>query len=122
MRDNLAPLAVFFGAAMDRCGELRWRPAADIYRTQTGWLVKYDLAGVTTKDVEIAISGSTVTLRGCRRDGQPENGCTHYAMEISYSRFERAIELPCELDRAQLKIQWRDGILLLRLFCEGEPL
>lgn len=120
MPQKLTQIPVYFGADLHRWSEPCWRPAADIYRTTTGWLIKYDLAGVTAKDIEVAISGPTVTINGCRRDWRMESGCTHYAMEIPYSRFERTIELPCELDRARLKIQWRDGILLLRVLCQGE--
>jgi HSP20 family protein len=99
-----------------------WRPPVDIYRTNTGWLIKYDLAGVATKDIEITIEGSTLTLAGCRRDWRWAEKLRHYAMEIAYSRFARAIELPRDLEGAQLRIQWRDGILLLRVLCQGEPL
>ena len=98
-----------------------WRPPADIYRTKTGWLIKYDLAGVATKDIAITVDGPTVTLDGCRRDWSFEEDLRHYTMEIAYSRFARTIQLPCDLDRAQMRIQWRDGILLLRVVCQGEP-
>jgi HSP20 family protein len=121
MEDIVKRLHSIFDVPPDRYRGPCWRPAADIYRTQTGWLVKYDLAGVTSNDIEITISGSTVTLHGCRRDWRLEDGCRHYSMEIPYSAFERSIDLACELERARLKIQWRDGILLLRLLCEGGP-
>ena len=99
-----------------------WRPSADVYRTRTGWLIKYDLAGVATKDIAISVDGRTVTLDGCRRDWSfGGEDLRHYAMEIAYSRFARTIQLPCDLDRAQMRIQWRDGILLLRVVCQGEP-
>ena len=113
-------MPVYFGFDLHRSSEPCWRPAADLYRTATGWLIKYDLAGVTAKDIEITISGATITINGCRRDWWLEEDCIHYAMEISYSRFERTIELPYRLDRARLKVQWRDGILLLRVLCQGE--
>jgi HSP20 family protein len=121
MEDKLNQMPVFFGALADCSADLCWRPAADVYQTKTGWLIKYDLAGVSSKDIEIAVNGPTVTLNGCRRDWRLEEGVSHYAMEISYNRFERTIELPCDLDRARFKIQWRDGILLLHLLCQGGP-
>jgi HSP20 family molecular chaperone IbpA len=36
-------------------------------------------------------------------------------MEIAYNRFERTIELPCDLARAQITVECRDGMLLLRV-------
>jgi HSP20 family protein len=36
-------------------------------------------------------------------------------MEIAYSRFERSVELPCNLDRADITTEYRDGMLLVRI-------
>jgi len=100
--------------------ETCWRPAADIFRTPTGWLIKCDLAGVKTEETTISIAGSQVTIRGARRDSRPEDGSSYYSMEIAYNRFERTIELPCDLAAARAEIHSREGILMLRLICQGE--
>jgi HSP20 family protein len=97
-----------------------WQPAADIYRTPSGWLLKFELAGVTRDDVAIAICGSRITVAGVRRDWVMEECCAHYSMEIAYNRFERAIELPCDLANARLDIEFRDGILMVRVTTPGE--
>ena len=34
-----------------------WCPAADVYRTNDGWIVKVDLAGIRPADIEITIDG-----------------------------------------------------------------
>jgi HSP20 family protein len=107
-------------AAAHRTSETYWRPFADIYRTPTGWLIKYDLAGVKPGDIEVAVQGSEITVRGLRRDWKLEEGCTHYSMEISYNRFERTVELPCEVQGAEVELECREGILLVRLTCQGE--
>ncbi len=39
-------------------------------------------------------------------------------MEISYNRFERTLELPCEMDTMTVATQYRDGMLLVRLTCK----
>ena len=120
MQDKPRRSSIFFAAAVDHRSDITWQPAADIYRTQTGWLIKYDLAGVKAEDIEIVLSGSRVTIRGVRRDRKLEEGCSYYAMEISYNRFERTIELPCDLAGAEARLESREGILSLRLDCQGE--
>jgi HSP20 family protein len=90
------------------------------YRTRTGWLIKYDVAGVKAEDIEVTVRGSQITIRGVRRDWRLEEGCSHYSMEISYNRFVRTLELPCDLEGAEVKIEGREGILLVRLICGGE--
>jgi len=44
-----------------------------------------------------------------------EEGWSHYAMEIAYNHFERTIELPCDLERARITVEDREGMLLLRV-------
>jgi HSP20 family protein len=120
MPDKLNQMSVIFGTATGLTSEVTWRPSADIYRTREGWLVKFDLAGVRPEDIHVTVRGSQFTISGFRRDWKLEEGCSHYSMEISYNRFERTLELPCELDGAEIKLEGREGILLVRLTCQGE--
>jgi HSP20 family protein len=111
-----APQSLFV-PMMDAFQDIGWHPLADIYRTRDGWLIKFDLAGVRTEDVRVSVRGNRLTVEGVRRDWGVEQSLTHYAMEISYSRFERSIELPCDLERAQIQTSYRDGMLLVGLTC-----
>jgi HSP20 family molecular chaperone IbpA len=36
-------------------------------------------------------------------------------MEIAYNRFERTIDLPCDLEHARITVGYRDGMLLLHV-------
>ncbi len=108
MRSLILPLA-------QSLREAHWRPAADVYRTPDGWLVKLDLAGVRPEDVQLSVAGSRITARGVRRDWCVAEGCDHYQMEIAYSRFQRTIELPIDLVDARLSFEYRHGMLLIRV-------
>jgi HSP20 family protein len=99
---------------------LRWRPAADVYRHASGWLIKLELAGVAPEQVEVIARGRHLIIRGRRRDATLARGYACYAMEIVYSEFERVLELPVELDRAELLTRYRDGMLLVNLDMEHE--
>lgn len=96
-----------------------WCPSADVCRTRNGWLLKFDLAGVGLEDVTVAVRGRQVRIAGHRRDSIVEEGFSHYSMEISYSRFERTIEMPCSLEGARVTLEARDGFLLVRVVTEG---
>jgi HSP20 family protein len=96
-----------------------WEPSADIYRTRDGWLLKFDLAGVRPEDVTVSVSGRMVKVTGVRRDTSVEEGCSYYAMEISYNRFERSLEMPVNLAHARVTIEARNGLLLVRMITEG---
>ena len=91
--------------------EISWRPRADVYRTSHGWMIKFELAGVPPEDLHVYASGRRLTVAGIRRDTVSEKGCNHYMMEITYNRFERTLELPCEVDAENLDVRLIHGIL-----------
>jgi HSP20 family protein len=112
-RDLERLLQTLFWPAAGTFQPPHWQPAADVYRIDTGWLVKFELAGVRPDDMDLEARGQWLTLRGSRRDCALEHGCRCLHMEIAYSRFERSIELPCDLTRAEISSQYKDGMLLV---------
>jgi HSP20 family protein len=92
-----------------------WSPAADVYRTRDGWIVKFDLAGVSADDIEVTIAGPTVRVAGVRRDTFYGEGVSYQQLEITYSRFERTLRLPCSIESAHLAQEYKDGLLILHL-------
>jgi HSP20 family protein len=98
-----------------------WRPAADVYRTPEGFSIKFELAGVRAEDIDLEVLGQRITIRGTRRDCEQHDACRCYLMEISYNQFERSLELPCNLERADINTNFRDGMLLVHIRTEGQP-
>ncbi len=92
-----------------------WNPAADVYRTHDGWIVKVDLAGIRPPDVEITIDGPLLRISGLRRDSVCGEGVSHYQLEITYSRFEKVIQFPCSIEHATIARDYHDGLLILQL-------
>ncbi|MGF1614712.1 MAG: Hsp20/alpha crystallin family protein [Gammaproteobacteria bacterium] len=96
-----------------------WQPLVDIYRGTGRWLVKFDLAGIRIEDVELCIKGCQLTIQGFRRDSSILEGHQAYSMEIAYNRFQRNIELPCDLEGAQMFTEYDNGMLLVHLAIES---
>jgi HSP20 family protein len=113
--DRLKPLPVFLFGRSSAAADTYWRPSVDIYRTRSGWLLKFDLAGVSMEDIDVKIEGCRITVSGVRRDWLAEEEASHYSMEISYSRFERTIELPCEFLNPRISLEGRNGLLIVRI-------
>ena len=97
-----------------------WCPAADVYRSQDGWIVKVDLAGVQPHDVDVIIDGDLLRISGSRRDGTCGEGVSHYQLEITYSRFEKMIRFPRSIEHASIARDYHDGLLILHLREEQE--
>lgn|SRR5262245_15023280 len=99
--------------------EACWHPAADICRTRSGWLIKFELAGVRPEDIQVMACGNRLTVHGQRRDCAEEKSCTYYRMEIAYGAFERSVELPCNLESADISTEYQEGVLRIRIRTEN---
>lgn len=97
--------------AAERC----WAPAADIYRTSRGWLVKVEIAGVHPDDVEVELNGRDLCVRGVRRDTDTTQCVECYQMELVYSHFERKIAMPRDILRGEVDCEFVNGLLMIRL-------
>lgn len=95
-----------------------WNPAADVYRSGEGWIVKLDLAGICSDELEIEIRGSLLSVRGCRRDTHCREGFVFHQLEITYSRFEKTIQFPSPIEGATLRRDYRDGFLIINVHSE----
>jgi HSP20 family protein len=92
-----------------------WNPAADVYKSPDGWVVKVDLAGVCMDELEVELHESILSIRGCRRDTHIRDGFTYQQMEITYSRFEKSIQFPAPLEGASIRQDYSDGFLIINV-------
>jgi HSP20 family protein len=97
-----------------------WQPAVDVYRCPEGWKIKFDLAGVKPDDVQILVADDQLIVRGVRRDSVMTEGWSYYQLEITYSRFERVLKIPCVFSQAEIRSEFIDGWFILHLDCKGE--
>ena len=95
-----------------------WNPAADVYRSEDGWIVKVDLAGVCADELQLEIDEANLRIRGCRRDTFFREGLAYQQMEITYSRFEKTIQFPCAIEASSLAHDYHDGFLIINLRCQ----
>jgi HSP20 family protein len=126
-RDLIRLMHALFLPGAEVAQQAPWCPNTDVYRIPNGWLVKFELAGVRPDDIDLEVLGTHMTLRGVRKDcttfhseGKAEPiSAVHYRMEIAYSRFERTLELPCDLKSADITTEYREGMLLVRILPTG---
>ncbi len=109
----------FLGSSRDvkSSGNL-WYPAADVYETTDGWIVKVELAGVSVEDVVIEIQGKFLSISGVRKDRTCTIGLTFQQMEIRYSQFQKTLEFDSSIERASLEHNFEDGLLMIHLVTE----
>ena len=105
----------FTGTSKDvRSGHL-WYPAADVYQTPDGWVVKVELAGVAAEEITIDIQGNVLYIAGCRKDRSCAAGVAYQQMEITYSNFEKTLRFPAAINSAHVEHEFENGILIVSL-------
>ncbi len=89
----------------------RWVPNTDVYATDTGLVIKVELAGMKSENLEITVEGHRLRISGSRPDCCRANKCNFLVMEISYGPFESVLELPSGYDLSQAKAIYVNGFL-----------
>ena len=88
-----------------------WIPAADIYHTETEYIVAIDLPGISRDALEISLDDDKLTIRGERvieNDGE-------HRTERPRGRFLRKFGVPATVDQMAIGAEYKDGVLRLRL-------
>jgi len=89
----------------------RWAPNTDVYATDSGLVIKVEMAGMKSDSLEITVEGNRLRITGNRPDGCRADKCNFLVMEISYGPFESMLELPPDYDLSRAKAVYLNGFL-----------
>src|SRR5574337_143739 len=92
-----------------------WTPHLDLTETKESLIVKAELPGLDVKDLDINISGNTLTLKGEKRQAKEEKDEHHHLVERSYGAFNRTVELPATVAADKVKAVFKNGVLTVTL-------
>lgn len=88
-----------------------WVPTTDIFARGGDLVIRAELAGVTEKDIEIAVSGGLLTISGERRNDTGDEDVGYYVRERFYGNFRRSMTLPEGVDENQISATFENGML-----------
>jgi HSP20 family protein len=89
--------------------------ALDMYETEDAAVVKTSVPGVKPDDIDITISGNTLTISGetkAEEEVKEENYIRH---ERRYGSFSRSVMLPESLKADEAEASFEDGVLTLTI-------
>jgi HSP20 family protein len=95
----------------DGTAKAQWVPNTDVYSTDNGLVIKVELAGMRSENLEITVEGQRLRICGSRPDGCRAPKCSFLVMEINYGPFESVLELPSGYDLSQAKATYVNGFL-----------
>ncbi len=100
-----------FVSAPDGSVKAHWEPNTDVYVTDDGLVIKVELAGMRSENLEIIVEGNRLHIRGERSDGCRAPKCKFLLMSINYGAFESLLELPPGYDLGAAKAAYLNGFL-----------
>jgi HSP20 family protein len=92
-----------------------WAPAVDIYEHEGNIVLKAELPGIDSNDVDIRLENNVLTLRGERKVDHEVKQENYHRVERAYGSFSRSFTLPSIVDQEKIKAEYKDGVLELTL-------
>jgi HSP20 family protein len=90
-------------------------PPMNLYDAGDRYVLTAQLPGITSSDIELTITGETLTMRGerKRREGIKED--SYRRQERPMGRWSRTVTLPDRVDNEQVSASFSNGILTINL-------
>jgi HSP20 family protein len=92
-----------------------WAPFLDVSETKDAMVVKAEMPGVDPKDIEIALTGDLLTLKGEKTKEAEEKDEHYHRMERTYGAFVRSVRLPMAVDGSKVTATFKNGLLVVTL-------
>jgi HSP20 family protein len=92
-----------------------WIPPVDIAEDKDRILLTAELPGFKEEEISIQMEGGVLTIRGERQFEREKEGRTYHRVERSYGQFIRTFTLPNNVDRENVRANFRNGILEIEL-------
>lgn len=93
-----------------------WSPNVDVSQTDKEWCIEAELPGVERDNIQVEVNDHLLTIRAEMRQesqtGGPEDKQRDYFhRERRYGFFERTLPLPENADEANIRCEFRNGVL-----------
>ncbi len=94
---------------------MAWSPSMDIFEKEDSFILRFEMPGMKPEEVDISITGDTLTVKGERKPPEGVSEEEWQASEICYGPFSRSITFPMSVDANKIEANFENGILDVRL-------
>jgi HSP20 family protein len=101
-------------------GEGRGTVALDMYQTANDVVVKASLPGFKPEEVDISVTGDTLTLKGEHKEEKETKEEDYFYRERRYGSFSRTVTIPVGVKSDKAEATFENGVLTLTLPKEEE--
>ncbi len=107
--------SVFPGVFDPEAAEASRSPKVDIFDDGGNFVLSAELPGVSKEDLNIDIKDNRLTIKGEKKLENKTEKERYLRVERSYGVFERTFFLDENVDRENIKAEYKDGVLRLTL-------
>jgi HSP20 family protein len=90
-------------------------PAVDMYQTDDDVVVKTSIPGIKPEDVQISVTGDTLTIKGDLKEASDNKQKAYHIREQRWGSFERTLALPIDVKADKATADFENGILTITL-------
>lgn len=90
-------------------------PRLDVTEDAKAFTVTAELPGMSEKEIDLSISGDTLTIRGEKKEEKEDKSKNYYYSERSYGTFMRSIPLPRQVEADKVAASFKKGVLTITL-------
>ena len=94
-----------------------YTPAADVYETETGYLIAMDLPGISRDALELEVEENRLIVKGTRVIEELKQ----HRAERPHGRFVRTFSVPGSVNQSGITADYKDGVLQITLPKHNEP-
>jgi HSP20 family protein len=92
-----------------------WVPAVDVWETDKEVVYAFDVPGIPEDKISIEFEDNSLTVSGERERTKEISDERFYRFERRFGSFSRTIGLPQNVGEDQIKADYRDGVLEVRV-------
>jgi HSP20 family protein len=87
----------------------------DMYQTASDVVIRASLPGIDPEEIDISITGDTVTIKGEHREEKEVKEENYFRKEHSYGAFSRTVPIPVAVQSDKAEAVFDKGMLTLTL-------
>jgi HSP20 family protein len=85
----------------------------DVAETTDKIVVKAEIPGMDSKDIDISLSGDVLTIKGEKKTEREEKEENYHLVERSYGSFARSLRLPVGVEGDKIEASYKQGVLIV---------
>ena len=89
----------------------RFAPATDLLESESHYILRADLPGMSEADVNIELDGNVLSVSGERKSEHEDRKLGYSRVERSYGSFRRSLRLPDGIDGEAITATFDKGVL-----------